>query len=222
MAKSARRPNSHADTPALDNAIAAILTEGTPSPMIYRAARTGSEAIKIMRPTQVVSIRDTIIRIQQEADPIGFLMGVMQGAVFETPLVMEEATINEVTGESMKQLKEVRLYESPTMKQRIEAAKFLANKVLPSLSVQQVQIRDETKKDAEQEDAAYNPMGEPGQPTFAQLVHMAAAEAQMRAVEMAPRVIVQDDVADGRAAYIGSAGDGEIPDDIDLGGEVDG
>lgn len=83
------------------------------------------------KPTQIVervanrglpSVRDNIVRIQREADPLAFLIAVANGQVFPVHIVDEHG---KVTTE----------YESPTLNQRMRAAQYLAEKMLPRMGV---------------------------------------------------------------------------------------
>lgn len=169
--------------------------------MVIRAARDPkSKEVIIHRQQTIESVRDTITRIQQEADPIGFLVAVQNGAMIE----IIQLSRNE-DGEMIQRIH----YEQPTIKQRIEVAKLLAQKVLPSVSVQKVVVEDLRPKD-KPEDTHYVP-GQEGQPTFAQLVHAAASKASL-----APRVtVVEPPPVTPGGAMVGSAGEDPYVEDAE-------
>lgn len=202
---------------AFDRALMSVLNGGPPTARIRRAARSsqnGKEIVKVNR-QPIQNIRDTILRIQQEADPIGFMIDVQEGAIFEEIVIQDVEEINEVTGEKHTVTVQRTEYVSPTLKQRLEAAKFLANKVLPTLTVQQIQVQDQRREEANDESAGYNPaLKEPGQPTFAQIVHAAASKVAGNEIVQVPAKVVyieptsMDD--DGSPVYPGSAASGEF------------
>jgi hypothetical protein len=188
---------------ALDRAIASVLEGSEMAPMIIPAARNGRKEIIRHAPTKIENIRDTIIRIQTDADPIGFLIAVQNGALIECVSVGEEDSDIEP---GMKVLKEFKWYEQASPKQRIEAARFLANKVLPSLSVQKHIV----EKPEEGVEEHYVPNAD-GAPSFAQIVAIAAGKANDVAATLPPqRIYVTEPKtsADGRPVYNDSAGEG--------------
>jgi hypothetical protein len=185
---------------ALDSAIQHVLDgDDTPAPLVVNVPRNSRQIVEIKQQS-LVTVRENIIRIQQVADPIGFMIAVQQGALFECIDVVER--------DGHKQ--QITHYEQASLKQRIEAAKFLTTKILPTLSVQQHIIEDSRDKTPPEERHALS--GEPGQPSFAQIVAAAAAQAQRKAVEMAPdRVVLLVDEQsdnDGTPVYMDSAGAG--------------
>lgn len=78
--------------------------------------------VAIIREQPLPDIRKEIVRIQTEADPIGFLNAVLNGMAFETHLVLEDGTIKT-------------FYEYPDLPTRIKVARYLTDKILPRLAV---------------------------------------------------------------------------------------
>jgi hypothetical protein len=180
----------------LEDAIQSILEDEVVAPLVVKAARVpGKDIIKVVQPT-IVSIRDQIIKIQTEADPIQFMINIQNGALFENVILTET---DGVPGKLI-------FYEQPNLKQRIEAAKYLANKVLPTLSVQKHIVE---RPDESGEEAELRP-GQPGQPSFSQLVSAAASKAQEaaralpdhRVIYETVEPIVDDDQIRGSTGYI--------------------
>lgn len=164
--------------------------------MIVPSARRGTEVVKFKQ-TEVKTIRDQVIQIQQQADPIGFLIAVQTGALIEV--------VDIVAGPDGKPVQQIS-YVQANLKQRIDTARYLANKVLPSMSVQKVVVEDNRP---DQERDALSSTGDPGQPSFAQIVSAAASKAQDAAVKMAPmKVVVEEPEAEynGEPVYADSAG----------------
>lgn len=163
--QNAKAPRVTSRTAVLDRAIEQVvssddLTNGTPAPpLIVRAAsqegRPGKQIVTV-RNARVTSVRETILRIQHECDPIGFLMNVINGAVFEAHEIGEDGQPSS-------------FYESPTLQARIKVAQFLAHKVAPAISIQQHQLLSPP------EEVVHNDPMRPGMPSFAQLVQMAAS-----------------------------------------------
>ena len=70
------------------------------------------------------SISQNLVRIQQEADPLGFLMRIARGE----PIPHFTVTSSGVEVE----------YQTPTLGQQITTARYLADKYMPKLSVHQI------------------------------------------------------------------------------------
>ena len=113
--------------------------------VIAQAKRGRSKSMVINhRPGNVVEIhktpkpdiKGTVTRIVTECDPIGFLMDVVNGNPIETHYISEDGEIT--TG-----------HEHASLKQRIEAAKYLADKYMPKVAVVKHAhlVLDETRKD---------------------------------------------------------------------------
>lgn len=67
----------------------------------------------------------TRARIQQEADPIGFLTGIMRGEPIKAAPIKDAPTASEVY---------------PTVDQRVSAAKILADKMIPNAKSRPVRL----------------------------------------------------------------------------------
>lgn len=143
--------------------------------VISSGKRNWKEIVRAKPGASMVTVRDNIIRIQENADPIGFLMEVMNGSLFPVQFVDENGEIHEH-------------YVAAGMTERVQIAKFLANKVLPTLSVTKHVV--DPAGGADESGAAYDP-SRPGQPSFAQIVQMAAA----RRKGGVPMPVLDDDPA---------------------------
>lgn len=110
-----------------------------------------------------VSVRDNLLRIQEEADPLGFLIAVQNGDLIPVSYVDDNGEV-------------VTTFSQAGLDQRISVAKFMATKVLPTLSVTKHVIENGDAPDAES-DSAYDP-NRPGAPSFAQIVQEAAMRRQ--------------------------------------------
>lgn len=126
-----------------------------PSRPLVFSAKPIKTAVKIRSPTRVLSVHDTLVRIQQEADPIGFLISVQRGDLIPVHYVNED---NEV----------VTTYEGASLAERVQIAKFLTNRVLPSLTVTK-HMMETPSGDTD------GKIGTPGQPSFAAMVAAAAS-----------------------------------------------
>lgn len=125
-------------------------------PLVITGRRSWREVVRAKPGAAIASVRDNMLRIQEQADPIGFLIEVMNGSMFPVQFVDDDGNI-------------VQHYVTPDMGTRIKIAQFMANKVLPTLSV----TKHVLDVPPENGDAAYIPNA-PGQPNFAQIVKMAA------------------------------------------------
>jgi hypothetical protein len=117
-----------------------------------------TEVIIAKQQKNVVTIKGNIIRIQEQADPLAFLISVQNGDLIPVTYVDDDGNV-------------CTTYQQAAIKDRVEVAKYLANKILPSLSV----TKHIVENDASEADpnAGYDP-NRPGQPSYAQLVAMAA------------------------------------------------
>lgn len=100
----------------------------------------------------IPTVRDNIVRIQREADPLSFLIAVSNGQLFPVHIVQPNGEIATV-------------YEMPTLNQRIRAAQYLAEKMMPKMGV--IKVVDDRPP------GAPVPAGAPM--TFAQAVEKAAS-----------------------------------------------
>lgn len=121
--------------------------------------------VVVQRPP-TVSVKENLLRIQEEADPLGFLIAVQQGDLLPVTYVSDDGHV-------------VTEYHQAGIDQRISVAKFLAAKVLPTLSVTKHVM--EPPVDPSKDD--YDP-SRPGQAnkTFAQIVQDAALKRRQAAV----------------------------------------
>ncbi len=72
--------------------------------------------------TAAPTIKDNIIRISQQADPIGLLMAVAMGQPVATFIVDEDGNLKVE-------------YETLPLKERMQTIRFLADKVIPRMSI---------------------------------------------------------------------------------------
>jgi hypothetical protein len=143
--------------------------QGVPPPLVVVAAEEvkgkALRKVEIAKHTHV-DLRGSLLRIQNECDPIGFLMDVVNGKAFEQFIVLEDG---KVAAELV----------APTMRDRVSVARYLASKLMPNLQI--------TKH-------VMTPSGDEGNAdstggmTFAQLVKKAAQEADRMAAEGAPAI----------------------------------
>jgi len=133
----------------------------------------------VVAKSAVVTVRDSILRIQEHADPLGFLISVQRGDLIPVSMVDDEGNV-------------VTQYVQASIGDRVDVAKYLANKVLPSLSVTKhvMEVPDEGQN------AGFDP-NRPGQPNFAQLV--AAAAAKRGSVHVPDGKIIEVDEDGGQA-----------------------
>lgn len=92
--------------------------------MSKKLRKSGRHAkqVNVIRETELPHVGDTVVRIIDECDPVGFLADVVNGKAIETHIVLEDGTIQTV-------------YETPTLNKRVEVAKFLAERYLPKVAV---------------------------------------------------------------------------------------
>lgn len=82
---------------------------------------SGRRELRVIK-TQAPQVRDEIIRIVDEGDPIGFLIAVMNGELVESHLVDKDGEVHS-------------FHSTATLKDRIAIAKFLTNKYMPTVAV---------------------------------------------------------------------------------------
>ena len=167
-------------------------------PLVVTGKRSWREVVKARPGAALASVRDNMLRIQEQADPIGFLIEVMNGSMFPVQMVSDEGDI-------------VEHYVTPDLQTRIKIAQFMANKVLPTLSVTKVVVDK-----PEDGDTGYNP-NTPGQPNFAQIVKMAAQRRRAGGGSVPIPVEAQ---IDDDPAYHMEMNDG--PPDDDSSGDAEG
>ena len=94
---------------------------GTPrSPVVDLKVRR--RTLERYRPTEIPDVRNEIVRIVNDCDPIGFLADVVNGKAIECHIISEDGTIHTI-------------YETPSLTKRIEVAKYLADKYMPKVAV---------------------------------------------------------------------------------------
>lgn len=104
------------------------------SPRQVTIEADGVHVIQNVSHAKPVSIAQNLVRIQQEADPLGFLLKVANGEP------IPEYFVREVEGKLVVQVE----YTTPTLSQRVQTARYLADKYLPKLSVHAIQTEDKT------------------------------------------------------------------------------
>lgn len=109
--------------------------------------------------SRVRTVQENLLKIQQEADPIDFLIRVQRGELIPVQSVTDDGEV-------------VTAYETAALADRIGVAKFMAAKVLPTLTVTQHLV---SVQEAEAGGGGL-PGGRSGA-SFAQLVAAAAARA---------------------------------------------
>ncbi len=153
------------------------------------------QAVKIHSAGNVTHIRDNLVRIEQEADPLGFLIAVQRGDLIPVHTVDADGDL-------------ITTYQQAGLADRITTAKFLVNKLLPNLSVTKHLV------DSPKEDDQNGPtIGRPGQPSFAALVSAAASRSYAEATPVVSEVI------DGRQADSQANGQDDRDDGADPGVE---
>jgi hypothetical protein len=156
-------PRGKRNDPKLEQNIEGAM-EGTLVPMVYMPpgqrikGKKGSMVVKRYDDTRV-QIQGEIVRIQQEADPTGFLIAVVNGAAFVSKFIDENGNIHE-------------RIEFPTLTQRIKVAQHLQGVYMPKLGV--VKHILPPGKDGEGDGGDPN-----GRPSFAQLVELAASAVEV-------------------------------------------
>ncbi len=183
----------------VEAAIAAIMNgDEVVPPLIIGAPRSttmrldGSHRnnqVVVRRPTQIENVRDQIIRIQNDANPIQFLVDVQNGAMFEVINLEPELDENKKpTGRVI----EHKSYQQAKIQTRVDVARYLANKVLPSLSIQKHVFDQDGANDEETE------IGQKGNrgASFAAIVSAAASRAAASIEHRAPRPVKVVDPGD--------------------------
>lgn len=94
-------------------------------------------SIQIPQYTKIATLHSSLARINEEADPIGFLISAANGALFPVHYVVDNNGEPEIVTE----------YHSFNLEQRERIHRFLANKLVPTISVSKV-IPNKTKAEA--------------------------------------------------------------------------
>ncbi len=81
-----------------------------------------AKQVDVIRKTELPHVGDTIVRIINECDPIGFLSDIISGKAIETHIVLEDGRISTI-------------FETPTLNKRVEVAKFMVERFLPKIAV---------------------------------------------------------------------------------------
>jgi hypothetical protein len=126
--------------------------------MLYKPTHINGKKVQevtVVR-THTVSIKENVLRITEHADPIGFLMAVQNGQIFEYQIIKEDGEIKTY-------------YEQATLAQRIGVARFLADKAMPRMSL--VKISDDSSSGGQ--GGAPQGGGDGGR-SFSQIVERAA------------------------------------------------
>lgn len=158
----------------------------------YPSGKKRREVVQVAKRNHVVTVREQIIRIQEDADPLAFLISVQRGDLIPVSFVDDDGNV-------------CTMYQQASLKDRVDVARYLTNKVLPTLSVTKHVI--ESDQPDEQSDAAFDP-NRPGQPSFAQLVAAAAAKRRGVSVPEQPGKMIEvedgDEEVDHTAAVDGA------------------
>ena len=113
--------------------------EGAPVPKhVWLPPSLRDKDIRVVQDVAVTtappSVQENIVRITTETDPIGMLMAIANGQPVAAYTVTDEGEV-------------VQTYETLTLAQRLSVIKFLADKVLPKMSMQHTTIDDKRKDD---------------------------------------------------------------------------
>lgn len=104
------------------HAINTAIATGQSEPLVYTPpGRKTQTAVT----TRVKTVQQQLIRIEHDADPLGFLIHALHGAVFDVQIVTPEGQI-------------ITIKEQVSLKDRVKIAMFLANKQLPSMTLTKV------------------------------------------------------------------------------------
>lgn len=109
---------------SIDSALSGSNVVKAPVVSLKKVRRTGKNATtsNIVRRTEPPTVQESVVRIINECDPVGFLSDVVNGKAIEAHIVTEGGEV-------------VTIYETPSLKQRIQAANFLAERFLPKVAV---------------------------------------------------------------------------------------
>lgn len=122
-------------------------------------------AIARARPAPTINLKENLLRIVEEADPLGFLISVQRGDL---------QPVSHVNG-----LGEIEVrYVQPDLGIRVGVAEFLVHKILPTISLK---MANPFQDAAEAEKEAPVRPGQPGAPTFSEMVSRAAVLARAQA-----------------------------------------
>lgn len=123
-------------------------------PIINLAKKKGGKPMTVLKviTTRTPVIKDEVLKIIADCDPIQFLCDIVNGQPLQCWIVAEDKTLIEE-------------FESPTVQQRINAAKFLTNKYLPNAPVRHAHLH----KNIEDDPKAPDKRG-----SYAQIVSLAA------------------------------------------------
>jgi hypothetical protein len=138
--------------------------EGGNLPLVVDS-RQRAMTIARARTAPTISLKENLLRIVEEADPLGFLISVQRGDLQPVTHVNPQGEL------------EVR-YVQPDLPLRVGVAEFLAHKILPTISLK-MQNPFQDAGDAEKE-GPVRP-GQPGAPTFSEMVSRAAVRARAQA-----------------------------------------
>jgi hypothetical protein len=104
----------------LGQAIDSALGGGTNTPLVYLPPGQRTQT-RVNKPTKL-DVKDQLIRIQHEADPVGFLIAAMNGEAFQVHIITEGG-------------EQISVPMQASMKDRIKIAMHLADKLMPNLNL---------------------------------------------------------------------------------------
>jgi hypothetical protein len=147
------------------------------------------------RPPPSINVRQNLLRIVEEADPIGFLISVQKGDLQPVTHVSDNGDLEVV-------------YVQPSLESRIGVAQFLAHKILPSIT-----LKAEVFTNTDEEKEAPVRPGQPGGQTFSEMVNAAAAKVREHAAAIGlPAPEVWEAAPDDGETY-GGQPDGDVDDE---------
>ncbi len=175
-----------------------------PRPMVitgndYPGGRERRLAVQVHGQSAVSRITDQLVRIEQDADPLGFLIAVQRGDLIPVHIVTDDGEL-------------VTKYQQASVQDRIVIAKFMVNKLLPNLSITKHLV-------AQADPDAPAAPGSPGQPSFAAIVSAAASRRGARPITDVPATPVQD-IEDGGTPDDDAAGEGDALPGVDRGDKL--
>lgn len=112
--------------------------------------KPGQQVVRVVEnASRIVPISQQLVRIEEGADPVGFLINAANGSLFPVQYVIE----NEETGE----MEVVTEYAQYSMADRLKTAKFLANKIIPNISLSAA-IPTKSSEEKDESDIGYDEM----------------------------------------------------------------
>lgn len=120
-------------------------------------------SVQVPNYTKIATLHSSLARINEEADPIGFLIAAANGGLFPVHYVVE------VDGEMVVQTE----YQAFNLKQRESIHRFFANKLVPTISLSKV---IQPRNAAEAAEGEVN--ADPAEMSFLNMVRNAAGKAK--------------------------------------------